>query len=198
MMMDDGHYCNFCSSGGSCLEDLQAGVAEAVEATSPPPPTLTLRTTGALGAYLDVAKGITYDVCAAGVEPTVEQPCELGATAAAGEDSNLTSRVLVCPPASCVTSGVGCSGHTMAQKGLQVRGSSLPSAAELISHWERYDSNRHRVVVWVFPSWTRIRASIAPGVAMYYGPHENMEPKRARERANPHCKMTTSAFLFHV
>jgi hypothetical protein len=117
-----------CSAGGSCVEDLEAGVV-AAEAAPPPPPTLTLRTTGALGKHVNVAKGITYDVCAAGVQPTAQLPCELGATAAAGVDVNLTALVLVCPPASCVKSGVGCAGHTMAQKGLQGCGINISKAA---------------------------------------------------------------------
>jgi hypothetical protein len=90
-----------CSSGGACLADLASGPP--LEATPPPPPpTLSLRTTAALGAFVDVRKGTTYAACAAGVQPTAEAPCELGAAAAAG-DVDLTARVLVCPPASCVT-----------------------------------------------------------------------------------------------
>jgi hypothetical protein len=66
-----------CSSGGSCLADLAS--AAPLLPPPPPPPTLTLLTTAALGSFVVVRKGTTYGVCAAGVQPTAEAPCELGA-----------------------------------------------------------------------------------------------------------------------
>jgi hypothetical protein len=66
-----------CSSGGSCLADLSASAP--LQPPPPPPPTVALLTTTELGAFVNVRKGTSYAVCAAGVQPTAEAPCELGA-----------------------------------------------------------------------------------------------------------------------
>jgi hypothetical protein len=53
-----------------------------------------------------------------GVTPSPAAPCEPGATALSG-DVSLAKRVLVCPPAECVSSGLNCMGHELLTKGLR-------------------------------------------------------------------------------
>ena len=53
-----------------------------------------------------------------GVAPSPAAPCEPGATALSG-DVSLAKKVLVCPPAECVSSGLNCMGHELLTKGLR-------------------------------------------------------------------------------
>ena len=53
-----------------------------------------------------------------GVAPSPAAPCEPGATALSGDVSR-AKRVLVCPPAECVSSGLNCMGHELLTKGLR-------------------------------------------------------------------------------
>lgn len=75
-------------AGGSCISASSAVAAKENEA-----PTLTLRTTAAVGASVDVKKGTTYRMCDDGQDPTADAPCELGAVAVDGEDGDITAKV---------------------------------------------------------------------------------------------------------
>lgn len=70
-----------------------------------------------LPEYFSLKKGTPFDRCEEGTEPTVTALCELGANATDAEDGNLTSKVLACPPESCLA--YGCPGHEFEVKGLQ-------------------------------------------------------------------------------
>ena len=65
---------------------------------------------GAAASQMDVIQGSSYAACSSGVLPTAAASCELGATAISYTGANLTSRVVACPPASCIQTG--CSGTT--------------------------------------------------------------------------------------
>lgn len=111
-----------CSVNGACLADL-AGGAVADEEAEPAnqPPALALKTyEGVLSSFVTVRRYSSYVACAPGVVPLEDVLCEPGAEAEDPEDGNLTSRVLACPPASCLSKGTGCDGHQFAKKGIQV------------------------------------------------------------------------------
>ena len=77
---------------------------------TPAAPKIQLNNSGATASQIDVIQGSSYAACSSGVLPTAAGPCELGATAISYTGANLTSRVVACPPASCIQTG--CSGAT--------------------------------------------------------------------------------------
>ncbi|PNH05934.1 hypothetical protein TSOC_007762, partial [Tetrabaena socialis] len=74
-------------------------------AGTPLPPSLVLRLSPVLGPSVSVRQGVPYKLCAPGQPPTVDLPCELGAAAADLSGNDLSSRVVLCPPAGCERSG---------------------------------------------------------------------------------------------
>ena len=67
------------------------------------PPTIALLTTEAAPQTTPIKLGYNYGACAPGQRPRTGAECELGATAADGQNGNLTMRVLVCAPAGCTS-----------------------------------------------------------------------------------------------
>lgn len=84
-----------CSMYGICL-----GI---VSTTAKTAPTISLITTAAAPATTTIKLGYTYTACASGQQPYTGAECELGATAQDSQSGNLTSQVLVCAPAACIT-----------------------------------------------------------------------------------------------
>ena len=78
----------------------------------------------AWGVHSQVRQHSVFAACAPGTMPTAKLLCEPGATATHPTQANLTSRVLACPPSSCLSRG--CPGHEFATKGLQVNKSNNP------------------------------------------------------------------------
>ena len=66
-----------------------------------------------------------------------------GANATDHAGQNLTSKVLLCPPESCVVSGIGCAGHEYTVKRLQ---NCLNTAAEVHPHL-RFDSLNQLILI---------------------------------------------------
>ena len=58
-----------CSEGGSCANDLSAGVPVDDE-DAPTPPAISLITYAALSAYVDVKQHAMYNACPTGVLPS--------------------------------------------------------------------------------------------------------------------------------
>jgi hypothetical protein len=82
-------------AGGTCLGDL--GVLEApLDTGATAPPSIALRTTGALTATVSVVQGQGYAACAPGVLPSASKPCELGATAVDAQGRNISVQVSTC------------------------------------------------------------------------------------------------------
>eukprot|EP00854_Cymbomonas_tetramitiformis_P003615 gene3615-4547_t len=108
-----------CSSQGVCVDDLAASLESASEPAAPKntAPTLVLQTDDVAGMYISLTQYAEYNRCGDGVDPTTVVPCEAGAIATDAEDGDLTSRVLACPPASCLDKG--CDGHEFETKGVQ-------------------------------------------------------------------------------
>ncbi len=94
-----------CSQYGVCLTTVST-------TTTNTAPTITLRTTTALPATVNVKQYSTYAACASGVTPTTALLCELGATATDTQDGTLTSVVNTCAPSTC-TSTSTCSGRAL-------------------------------------------------------------------------------------
>jgi hypothetical protein len=76
-------------------------------------PRISLLTSDTLPSVVQIKRGAPYERCV-GVQPSLERPCELGATASdpdgAGTasspaDTDLTPRIVVCPPKECLASG---------------------------------------------------------------------------------------------
>lgn len=126
------------SQSASATASAAAAAAAASSAIQQPnqPPVITLTEILGSNPVVHVRRGQPYSVCADGVPAAADTPCEPGATAMdpdgllAAVDSggngstalNLTSRVVVCPPTRCITSG--CSPqelqrHYLTSKGLQ-------------------------------------------------------------------------------
>lgn len=112
--------------------------AAAPEPANQPPQITQVNITGVDGFVVHVRRGQSYTVCRTGVRPTAAAPCEPGVIAfdpdgakdATGGNTSidLTAKVVVCPPAKCLTRG--CSPmelqrHTLAVKGLQGCGIDL-------------------------------------------------------------------------
>ncbi|KAK3281361.1 hypothetical protein CYMTET_10848 [Cymbomonas tetramitiformis] len=104
-----------CSEDGVCLSDMTGAGAEEEEEV--PPPTLWLRNSSVLSAFIEIKQYQSYAKCAAGVAPSKDELCELGAEAEHLVDGNLTATVLSCPPDSCLSTG--CPGHEFVAKGLE-------------------------------------------------------------------------------
>lgn len=140
-----------CSRGGTCLSaaaggataagsapaeaaaSSAVGTGAAADAPNKPPEIQLVDIVGS-SPVVHVRSGQDYRVCTDGVPPTVDSPCEPGATAfdpdglaaAAGSNGstalNLTSRVVVCPPTKCISSGCSPSElqrHYFVNKGLK-------------------------------------------------------------------------------
>jgi hypothetical protein len=138
-----------CSRGGTCVAapttstapsagpgNTAASAAAQAAAVDAPnkPPEIMLNPVLGVSSVVRVRRGQTYTVCPEGVPPTAGAPCEPGATASDPDGIqaadafngstalNLTSRVVVCPPAKCISSG--CSPaelqrHFLTAKGLK-------------------------------------------------------------------------------
>ncbi|KAK3268689.1 hypothetical protein CYMTET_22821 [Cymbomonas tetramitiformis] len=107
-----------CSERGVCLGGLGESAVDEEPAAVDAVPNVTLRTSLAVpSAFVDVKQHGTYMACAVGEEEQADVLCEPGATAHDDEDGDLTSKVLACPPESCLSTG--CPGHEWASKGLQ-------------------------------------------------------------------------------
>ena len=81
------------------------------------PPTIHLLTTSLLGIAVMVRQGTPYQACSPGQEPTSTSPCELGVSASTARGGSLTSSVLVCPPATCMSPSV-CPASAFALNGI--------------------------------------------------------------------------------
>ena len=95
-----------CSLYGFCLS------GSSTSHVSNTAPTIALRTTAAAPATTSIKLGYNYTACAPGQQPYNGAECELGATAQDTQDGNLTSKVLVCAPATC-TSAACMSGRSV-------------------------------------------------------------------------------------
>ncbi|KAG2436559.1 hypothetical protein HYH02_011496 [Chlamydomonas schloesseri] len=175
-----------CSTGGgTCADNLlestsalaanfSLSLASGAAAAPPAAPTLQLLTGAAAAPLVTLRRGRPYAPCAAGTDLSMPstQPCEPGAiawtTAAAATDgasnltaaSNLTDRVVVCPPLACLralaaasssnttfaalsANATGCSAdllrrHTLAAKGLAGCGINTlapPGAVFYVDFW---------------------------------------------------------------
>lgn len=91
-----------CSKYGVCLSSISTVATNTA-------PSISLRTTAALPATVNVKQYSAYAACASGAYPTAAAPCELGATATDPQDGALTSVVNICAPSTC-TSTASCSG----------------------------------------------------------------------------------------
>jgi hypothetical protein len=81
-----------------------------------------------------------YGACPLGTMPTAELLCEPGAGATHPLQGNLTSRVLACPPAACLSRG--CPGHEFDAKGLQgCLNTSAPVGTEFLVSFTVFDSS---------------------------------------------------------
>jgi hypothetical protein len=129
-------------------------------------PVIRLVDTPELGEVVKLKQGSSYGVCAAGVQPTAANPCELGAQAedpdggTDGSALNMTDKVVVCPPAECLT--LGCSGttlraHLFSVKGLA--GCGIDTSAPL--------GTRYSVDFWVWDAGTPSRnASVSRSIVL--------------------------------
>eukprot|EP00879_Flechtneria_rotunda_P033240 GHRR01036794.1.p1 GENE.GHRR01036794.1~~GHRR01036794.1.p1 ORF type:complete len:1082 (+),score=385.26 GHRR01036794.1:389-3247(+) len=142
-----------CSTGGSCVSTA-VNTIRAVEQEGTPtppantPPTISLITSATFGSIVRVRRGSSYEPCRPGVAPTADAPCEPGATATdpdgnvtAADGSttamsgplDLTSQVVVCPPAECLSmscSPVELRQHYFTTKGLQDCGIATAAAED--------------------------------------------------------------------
>ncbi|GAX77705.1 hypothetical protein CEUSTIGMA_g5148.t1 [Chlamydomonas eustigma] len=117
-----------CAPSGSCgLTSTSSSSSTTTTAASSPtsltsavvqrlPPTLTLVTTSVVGISVNVPQGSSYQLCAPGVVPTASALCDPGVTASDVVDGDLLSKVLLCPPANC--GSTGCSGNGLLEKSL--------------------------------------------------------------------------------
>ncbi|KAK9805176.1 hypothetical protein WJX72_003648 [[Myrmecia] bisecta] len=102
-----------CSLYGICLPSITPSP------TTPHrmPPKVQLINATYLAAVVQVKQGQAYAACAAGIQPTADAPCELGAAAQDYLGADLSLRVVACPSQTCLATG-NCSGLTFALKGL--------------------------------------------------------------------------------
>ena len=66
-------------------------------------PKITLLTSTTLGTSVTLKQGASYAACAAGVNPTATQPCELGATGTDALGASISSTAVACAPSSCAS-----------------------------------------------------------------------------------------------
>lgn len=99
--------------GKPCEPDIAIEVDEAAEPLQPPPPpNVTL-----VGLHVaKVPRFTAYRECMHGQAPTIELPCDMGATAHDAIDGNISAALLICPPESCMP--FGCHGHELWRKGI--------------------------------------------------------------------------------
>ncbi|KAK9807795.1 hypothetical protein WJX72_009618 [[Myrmecia] bisecta] len=102
-----------CSLYGICLPSASPSPITPLRT----PPMLQLIYATHLASVVQVKQGQAYAACAAGIQPTADAPCELGATAHDYAGADLNSRVVACPSQTCLTTG-NCSGLAFALKGL--------------------------------------------------------------------------------
>ncbi|PNH08675.1 hypothetical protein TSOC_004770, partial [Tetrabaena socialis] len=115
-----------CSNGGACSSELSAGSSSnSTQAAVDLPPAITLITTDAVPQTLRIKRGFSYVLCN-GTVPTLDSPCELGATALDPDGQpgaqNLTGAIIACPPTACI-SAKGCTAtelnsYMLSQRGL--------------------------------------------------------------------------------
>lgn len=117
-----------CSQDSRCEGELDIATDEGEEEVQQDlPPAMALVTNDFVGSSVSVRQYHPYKPCDATTDfvPTIDVKCEPGATAVDDFDGNLTSRILACPPADCINSGLSgvtdsaCIGHEFAVKGLQ-------------------------------------------------------------------------------
>lgn len=129
-----------CSQGGTCLTPISAAKQTPADSAAPnqPPKVQLVDVIGSSSPVVRVRRGQSYEACRKGAQFTADAPCEPGATAwdpdgsaaatgasFTGDGStslDLTSNVMVCPPAKCLSRG--CSPteirrHFFTAKGLQ-------------------------------------------------------------------------------
>ncbi|KAK3236708.1 hypothetical protein CYMTET_53167 [Cymbomonas tetramitiformis] len=103
-----------CSDAGVCFSNLNSsnlGEEEVVD----PPPTISLNTHALVGANVDIKQLDPWVLCSWGQVPETDALCDPGVTAM-DDGVNITAKVLVCPPSSCLD--LGCPGHELATKGV--------------------------------------------------------------------------------
>ena len=106
-------------AGASTSSLLAAVMGSAYSSTlvSNSPLTIQLLPTSLLGSAVMVRQGTPYQACAPGQEPSSTSPCELGVSASSARGGSLTSSVLVCPPATCMSPSV-CPASAFALNGI--------------------------------------------------------------------------------
>lgn len=111
-----------CSVGGACVGadgiGGGGGGASSLLGASPEPtaPSISLVSSAAYGTAVTVRRFSSLAACAPGAQPSADAPCDPGATAAEADGTDITYRVLSCPPEDCLP--FGCPGHEFATKGL--------------------------------------------------------------------------------
>lgn len=135
------------TSSSAASSTSQAAVAATAADSPNQPPQITLIDILGASPVVHVRSGQAYTVCPDGVPPTADVPCEPGVVAVdpdglAPSDGangstvlNLNSKVVVCPPAKCISSGCSPSElqrHYLAAKGLKGCGidTSAPEGTE--------------------------------------------------------------------
>ncbi|EFJ49748.1 hypothetical protein VOLCADRAFT_89514 [Volvox carteri f. nagariensis] len=151
ILCSDGISCS--DGGGVCRSNVESAsvtisslvAAAAAETTIALKPQLTLITAIAAPARVLLPRGSTYGPCTTGADLSAASTpsCEPGATAIDSTGTvDLTDRVVVCPPSSCLYGG-GCSSdllrrHTLASKGLAGCGINTlapPGAVFNVNFW---------------------------------------------------------------
>ncbi|KAL0024068.1 hypothetical protein WJX79_002467 [Trebouxia sp. C0005] len=99
-----------CSVSGLCVS------STALALTVVTSPVITLINGTYLSSLVQVKQGHSYAACSTEQTPTSALLCELGATAISASDGNLTSKILACPPTSCLD--LSCPGYLFTEQGI--------------------------------------------------------------------------------
>ncbi|KAF5841739.1 hypothetical protein DUNSADRAFT_11519 [Dunaliella salina] len=101
-----------CGSGLCAQDVVQCGDAGDSASEDLSPPSIQLRKVPGIpetSSFVPVPRFSTYKACPASeVEALLQAPCEPGASALSGDEDDLTSQVLACPPQECLDNLEAC------------------------------------------------------------------------------------------